>query len=334
MKTERTALVRGAIAGALAATAVVLFFFVEDLVQGRLMETPEFLSQVVFGRDEGDAGVLLLAGYTVLHYVLFMAVGAGVGWVLDRARLPATLLLGLVVGFLLFDVVFYLSVWLTGVDVAGTLGWPSFLAGNLLAGLVLVGYLRSTGTQRPRSWRDALGEHQALREGLIAGAIGAAAVAVWFFVIDAAMGRLFFTPGALGSALFSGADQLGSVQVTAGTVLGYSVVHLLAFVATGLVFAVLVSQSEQYPPLLLALALLFVTFETLVIGLLAIVASWLLDVIPAWSIAVANLIAAASMGGYLWKKHPQLAGKLGMAEQRDMEQEEVGSGATPAAPGA
>src|SRR5205823_1851736 len=39
-----------------------------------------------------------------------------------------------------------------------------------------------------------------LREGFIAGLIGAGAVALWFLIVDIIAGRPFFTPAMLGSA--------------------------------------------------------------------------------------------------------------------------------------
>ena len=45
---------------------------------------------------------------------------------------------------------------------------------------------------------------QVLHEGFIAGLIGAAAVALWFLVVDVIAGRPFFTPAMLGSAVFWG----------------------------------------------------------------------------------------------------------------------------------
>lgn len=314
MESDRSAVVRGAVAGALAATVVVLFFFVVDAASGQLLGTPAFLASVLLGGEAVEPGAAMIVGYTIVHYLVFIALGIGAAWFFDRVRTPPSLLLGLVLGFLLFDIVFYAGVGLAGVDIAQQLGWPALLAGNLLAGLVLVGYLGRTSPVRPRGWRDVLREHRTLREGLVAGLIGAAAVAAWFFLLDLVLGRLFFTPGALGSALFAGIDDPALVQVTAGTVLGYTVVHLAAFLATGMVFAALVGQADEHPPVLLALALLFVTFETLVIGLIAIVAAWLLDVLPWWSIALGNLIAAAAMGVYLWKRHPDLARNIERAE--------------------
>ena len=38
-----------------------------------------------------------------------------------------------------------------------------------------------------------------LREGFIAGLIGAGAVALWFLIVDTIAGRPFFTPAMLGS---------------------------------------------------------------------------------------------------------------------------------------
>src|SRR5438094_265370 len=43
-----------------------------------------------------------------------------------------------------------------------------------------------------------------LREGIIAGLIGAAVVAVWFLILDVARGRPFLTPTILRAAVFFG----------------------------------------------------------------------------------------------------------------------------------
>ncbi|PYO75233.1 MAG: hypothetical protein DMD64_01075, partial [Gemmatimonadetes bacterium] len=46
-----------------------------------------------------------------------------------------------------------------------------------------------------------------LREGFIAGCIGAAAVAVWFLIVDSINGQPLYTPAMLGSAVFWGAPD-------------------------------------------------------------------------------------------------------------------------------
>ena len=160
----------------------------------------------------------------------------------------------------------------------------------------------------------AQGEHPLLREGLLAGLIGALVVAAWFFLLDLFQGRLLFTPAALGSAFFLGVDDPAGVQTTAATVLGYTVLHIALFAAAGLLLAGLFRKADEHPSIILALALLFVTFETLVLGLIAILAAWLVDVLTWWSITVANLIAAAAMGWFLWKRHPGIADDFEHAE--------------------
>ena len=50
----------------------------------------------------------------------------------------------------------------------------------------------------------ASAERSILREGIVAGLIGAAVVAVWFLVFDIIRGQPFLTPGLLGAAVFQG----------------------------------------------------------------------------------------------------------------------------------
>jgi len=186
------------------------------------------------------------------------------------------------------------------------LRWPQVLAGNVIAGIVLMGGLRLMHAAPGATWAETLAGHRIIREGIIAGLIGASAVALWFFIIDAAAGRLLFTPAALGSALFYGASQVAEVRIDAITILGYTFLHAAAFLIAGTVAAALAVEAEEHPPLLLAFVLLFVTFETLFIGLIAILASWLLDAIAWWTIAAANIIAAVAIGIFLWREHPAL----------------------------
>jgi hypothetical protein len=65
----------------------------------------------------------------------------GVAWSLSKAQLTPNVFLGLAVGFGLFDLVFYTSLTVTGVDVVGEFGWPAVLVGNVLATLSMVSYL-------------------------------------------------------------------------------------------------------------------------------------------------------------------------------------------------
>jgi hypothetical protein len=160
-----------------------------------------------------------------------------------------------------------------------------------------------------------------IREGVLTGLIGAGVVALWFLVLDLVIGRLLFTPAALGSALFLGVEGPAQVQVTASMILGYTFIHLAAFLVIGVSFAALATQSERQSSVMMAMVLLFVVSLTLSIGLMAILASWVLAALSWWSIAIGNLLAAAAMAFFLWKRHPTLARRISQAEERGAAEE-------------
>jgi hypothetical protein len=299
-------ILRGIIAGVIGATVLAFWFLVVDAAQGVPFRTPGLLAASLMGMDGFESRPGLIAFYTLIHYAAFVVVGIFTVWALSKVRWGPSILLGLVLGFVLFDLVFYASVYITGIDVVQELGWVEVLAGNLIAGVSIMGYLHLTGDVKPVSWWEALADHQIVREGLVAGVVGAAAVAAWFFFFDLTQGRPFFTPAALGSALFLGASSLEMVEVGFWSIAGYSVFHIGAFMVVGLIASAIVWQAEHTPPIILGAILLFVAFEALFLGLLAVVAEFLLGPLAWWSIAVGNLLAVGAMGYYLWVKHPGL----------------------------
>ena len=309
---------RGAIAGLVGATTVAVWFLLIDAFRGELFATPTFVASTLLGLDGALPTLPLLIGYTAVHVLVFVAIGVVVAWALARTHLPPYMALGLVLGFLLFDLIFYAGVIITGANVVAALGWPQVLVGNILAGLALMGYLKVTSPEKTPGLRDLLRDHRTTREGLIAGAAGAVAVMVWFFVLDLVRGQLLFTPSALGSAVFYGARGVAEVQTNATTVIGYTLIHIGAFISVGLLMSALVEAARRNPPLLLGLALFFVTFEVLFIGLIAIIATWLLDAMDWWTIVIANLVAAVVMAGYLLHQHPEVAENLSHDLEEDL----------------
>jgi hypothetical protein len=306
MLRSASPLLRGAIAGVAGAATLALFFFVLDFARGTPMHTPAFLAGATFGRATLETSTSLIALFTLVHVALFVALGIGVAWVLDRTGIRPHFLLGAVLGFLLFDVLFYVGVLATGVNVVRALGWPGVLGGNLLAGVAVLGVLQLTAPAGTPAWRDSFRFSRMMREGVIAGLAGAAAVALWFLAIDAVQGRLFYTPAALGSALLLRVQDPGAVDFGTATIATFTAIHLAAFIAIGIFAAFIARRAERHTYVLLGAALLFVTLEVFFIGMIAIAASWLLTEIPWWTIAVANVIAAGVMGAYLWREHPAL----------------------------
>ena len=148
------------------------------------------------------------------------------------------------------------------------------------------------------------GSRSMLIDVVVTALIGAGIVALWFLAIDAIRGHPLFTPAALGSAMLLGARGEAQVEVSSLTVLGYTVLHMGAFLAVAWLAVRLFRAREQEPRALLAAVLLFVTMEVFVIGVVAILAGWLLDALSFWGLALATLVAAAGMGLYLLRRYP------------------------------
>ncbi len=147
------------------------------------------------------------------------------------------------------------------------------------------------------------------QEGMLAGVLGAAAVAVWFLVLDSLSGRPFWTPTVLGTALFrrgAGLDGADPLPVSFEMVLMFSWIHGMVFAALGGVAARLLGYVERHPSAGFGVLLLFVIFQFGFIAVATVFAQPVLRVLSAWSILVANLLAAAAMAGFLWRRHPAL----------------------------
>lgn len=149
-----------------------------------------------------------------------------------------------------------------------------------------------------------------MREGFLAGLIGAAAVAVWFLLIDVLAGQPFYTPAMLGSALFWSLRDPVLVEITFPAVIGYTLLHVVLFSLAGMVAAALAAMVDKFPTTLFLVIVFFAIFEVGFYIVVALVAQPLLGAL-AWSnVAIANLIAALGMGYYLWRVHPHIREEL------------------------
>ena len=324
MSAPRTLVGRGILAGAIGALALALWFLVIDVLQGEPFRTPAFIANAL-GLGEIQLGASSVAIYTVVHFAAFALVGVVAAWFVDRLEVVPGALLGIVLGFLLFNLVFYGSVIVTrdNTDVVAALGWPQVLAGNIIAGVAIFYALAKLGVAESVRWSSLLDEHYTIREGLITGLLGAAAVAIWFLIYDLLFRDVLFTPAALGSAVFLGAHGVGDVEISGLTVLGYTALHVTAFVITGLIAAGVVAAAEEYTEAaLLGGVLLLVTFEAFSIGMFSILAYWLVEALSWKNILGANAVAALVMGGYLYYRHPELARDLRLRElEEDLAQD-------------
>src|SRR6267143_1288918 len=123
-----------------------------------------------------------------------------------------------------------------------------------------------------------------LREGFIAGCIGAAAVAILFLVVD--------------------------VIIEPARIFGYTMIHVSAFVVVGCVAAALAAEVEYAPSTLFLVIVGFCFFEVGFYILVALLAKPLLGYLAWWNVAIGNGLAALAMGYYLWREHPRIGEEL------------------------
>lgn len=148
------------------------------------------------------------------------------------------------------------------------------------------------------------------RQGIAAGILGAATIAVWFFLVDLLSGRpLFYTPNVLGTAIFrhgAGLDQPQTLEISFEMVLVYTWVHGLVFCVIGGIAAKLLAIAERDVNVGFGILLLFVIFEFGFVGAALVFAESILHAITWLSVLVGNLFAAAAMTAYFWHYHADL----------------------------
>lgn len=309
-RSARESAVMGAVGGLLAGAVVALWFLVVDLAAGQAFATPGELARLFFGvgaDGRGDAPSLpLLAGYTILHFGSFGLLGAATGAFMAVSGLRPGLLLGAVFGVVVLDGVHYGSLLVTGADPLTVLPAGHVVAANVAGGLALMAYLHLCSEADRPIGPAVLGRYPVLTEGLVTGLIGAGAVALWFLVVDLLAGRAFFTPAALGSALFLGASSAAEVQVTAGMVSLYTLVHVAAFWVAGSVLVLAARQVERQPALTLVVVLAFVVLEAVFLPMVGLLGEWVMGDLSWWASGVGNLLAVLGMGWWVWAHHPRL----------------------------
>jgi hypothetical protein len=154
-----------------------------------------------------------------------------------------------------------------------------------------------------------------MREGLVVGLIGFAAVAVFYAAFDllAARGTLY-TVDLLGKTVFKGLRDAAVLQLPIRpdpeAIVWYSGLHLLVSLAIGVIVAGLVARAEQRPSQ--ANLVLFVIVAGFVVTIVAVglLSSAIRPVLPWWSIVVTNALSVVLAGWYLLQRHPGLWRRL------------------------
>jgi hypothetical protein len=296
----------GVIAGLIGAALVAVWFLIYDAARGRPFRTPSLLGAATFEGVKDPSAVPtaahLVLPYTVLHGVVFAMIGVLIAYLIVTVQREPSRFLTLFIALMCFEIFFLAVVTWLAHPVLNELAWWAILVGNALAAFGMLAYLVLGHRALGRALLSPLWS-RTVREGIWAGLLGAAAVAIWFLVYDTAAGVPLRTPALLGAALFQGLREPSAVQITLPLVLQYTVVHGAAFVAFGIAAAGLLTLADRDPRLLFGLVMLFCCFEVFFAALLTILAEWLLEAIPWWTILGGNLLAAMAMLGFFFREH-------------------------------
>lgn len=154
-----------------------------------------------------------------------------------------------------------------------------------------------------------------IRDGVIVGLIAYAAVALFYSVFDflAARGTLY-TVDLLGRALFRGLRDpsilMFPIERDLTAILLYNTFHLVISLLVGLVVVSMVAQAERYPSQALLVLVMIVAGGVLTVFAVGYMTESVRPLLPWWSIAFANALAALLAAAYLLRRRPGLAHRL------------------------
>ena len=146
-------------------------------------------------------------------------------------------------------------------------------------------------------------------EGLAAGLVGAATVAIWFFIIDLLKGQPLYTPAVLGHVVFRGvtdANALRAPDASFETIVAFTWFHGLVFCALGWIGVWLIHKAEASPHFGYGIVLFMTFVMSGLIVVFMLFAEPVLQAITIPSILIGNLLALTAMGVVFWLRHPKL----------------------------
>jgi len=155
-------------------------------------------------------------------------------------------------------------------------------------------------------------EHSVLGEGALTGLIGAAIVAVWYLIVDVAKGQPLHTPNVLGQ-VFVGRDTTPGYHVMPQAVAEYSALHLVVFLALGILLVWLAHLATRNPSLRMGVWLGLVIGFLFFLGHLVMLYTLTDNRFPWLSSLIGSVLGMGSMALVLWRRHPGLRGSFDQA---------------------
>lgn len=160
-------------------------------------------------------------------------------------------------------------------------------------------------------------QRSSTRDGLVIGLIGYAAVALFYSAFDflAARGTLH-TVNMLGRAAFRGLRDpsilMLPVELDRQAIFFYNALHLVIALVIGFIVARLVAIAEDDPLLRRTVRFVIVAGYFLTVIVVGVLTMPLREVVPWWSIIIANAAAVVMAGTYIVARHPGLWRRLAL----------------------
>ena len=137
-----TVYLEGIRAGLVGASIIAVWFLVVDTIAGHPFYTPAVLGHALF---QGEAAIQggtpiepsleMVAGFTWVHYLVFLLIGVGAARLMALAERNPNLGFGIVLFFAVFEFGFLLASMIFADSVMQRLAWPAVVVGNLLAAI-------------------------------------------------------------------------------------------------------------------------------------------------------------------------------------------------------
>ena len=154
------------------------------------------------------------------------------------------------------------------------------------------------------------GKFRTIIDGAVAGLIGGAVIALWFFVFDAAHGEPMRTPELLAAALLHGSSAATLSGAGWTLVAQYAVAHFAVFALIGVCGAMMLSAAEDNPELFPALFIFTCAFEVFFIFVLMLFGPAAQAATLWWKGLIGNFMATAAMLAFFFWRQPALAERL------------------------
>ncbi len=153
------------------------------------------------------------------------------------------------------------------------------------------------------------GDNRTFRDGLVVGLIAYLAVAVFYALFDQLAARgMLFTVNVLGMTLFQGLRDPSVLEtplaIEAGPIFWYNGLHLVISLIIGVTVVGLVDMAERYPARARMVLFVLVAGFVVTVTAIGVLSTPIRQVLPWWSIVVANVLAVLLSASYLLRKRP------------------------------